>query len=156
MLLEELYIGYQKLAMLPDEVLVSIRIPKPMPRLIFRAYKLSKRFDSDISAVCAAFALNLDGLLIANIRIAFGGMAASPKRASRTEDILVGRRWDESAMQLAIASLSREFTPLSDLRASSQYRMQAACNLLRRFYLETRLENPVEADKLTVFSGAAS
>ena len=156
MLLEELYIGYQKLAMLPDEVLVSIRIPKPMPRLNFRVYKLSKRFDSDISSVCAAFALNLDGLLIANIRIAFGGMAATPKRASRTEDILVGRRWDESAMQLAIASLPREFSPLSDFRASSQYRMQAACNLMRRFFLETRRENPIEADKLSVFSDAAS
>ena len=151
--LEELYVGYQRLAILPDEILVSIHIPKPTPRLHFRVYKLSKRFDSDISALCAAFAIELDGAIIRKIKIAYGGMAAIPKRASRTEANMLGKTWDEATLNLAMESLSQDFAPLTDLRASADYRMNAARNLVRRFHLETRPVNPIAMEQTSVFAG---
>ena len=151
--LEELYVGYQRLAILPDEILVSIHIPKPTPRLRFRVYKLSKRFDSDISALCAAFAIEMDGASIRKIRIAYGGMAAIPKRASRTEANMLGKTWDEATLNLAMMSLSQDFAPLTDLRASTDYRMNAARNLVRRFHLETRPVNPIAMEQTSVFAG---
>ena len=154
--LEELYVGYQQLAILPDEILVSIHIPKPTPRLRFRVYKLSKRFDSDISALCAAFAIEMDGASIRKIRIAYGGMAATPRRAARTEATMLGKRWDEATLNLAMESLSQDFAPLTDLRASADYRMNAARNLVRRFHLETRPGNPIAVEKTSVFAGIAA
>ena len=150
--LEDLYIAYMKNAMRPAEVLVAIDIPLPISSLQFRTYKVSKRFDSDISAVCAAFAFQLDGDRIKVARVAFGGMAATPKRAAATEAALNGQQWEEATMRAAMAALAIDYAPLSDMRASSEYRLLTAQNLLTRFYLETRSVDPLPAASVSVFA----
>ena len=103
----------------------------------FRAYKVSKRFDEDISAVMSAFRFTLDGDRIAEARIAFGGMAATPRRASGAETALVGARLsDRSSWSAAIDAIGRDFTPLSDMRATAAYRSKVAANLLAKALLE--------------------
>lgn len=154
--LEDFYLGYQQKDLAADEVLSHILLPlperKPQAHLL-RTYKLAKRFDQDISAVCAAFALELDALgQITDARCAFGGMAAIPKRAAAAEAVLRGRLWDEDTLRAACAALSQDFQPLSDMRASSAYRMQAAQNLLRRYWLETRLHDPLPDSALNVYA----
>lgn len=150
--LEDLYIGYQQKSMAANEVVSGIRIPLRPTGLKLACYKLSKRFDSDISAVCAAFALMLDGDTVLQCRIALGGMAEIPKRALATERCLAGASWSEATIQRAMAILAEEFSPLTDARASKAYRLRASQNLLHRFYLETRLENPVSPAQLRVFA----
>jgi xanthine dehydrogenase small subunit len=122
----------------------------------FRTYKLSKRFDQDISAVCAAFAFELDGDVVRSARIAFGGMAATPKRAAGAEALLAGRTWSEDALSEAMDALAQDYAPLTDMRASGGYRMQAARNLLRRFWLETRPGNPLPNEAVNAFAVRAS
>jgi xanthine dehydrogenase small subunit len=153
--LEDFYLGYQQKDLRPGEFVQGLRVPLPRPNLAFRTYKLAKRFDQDISAVCAAFALELDGDTIRSARIAFGGMAATPKRAARAEAALAGRPWNEENMQAAMAALLEDYAPLSDMRASSAYRMRTAQNLLRRFWLETRLEDPLPAQAVNAFAFGA-
>lgn len=143
MALEDFYLGYQQKDLQAGEFVRAIRLPLPRPGLAFRTYKLAKRFDQDISAVCAAFALTLDAGVIGQARIAFGGMAATPKRAARAEAFLAGRSWDDATVTQAMALLADDYAPLSDMRASSAYRMKAAQNLLRRFWFETRSEQPL-------------
>jgi xanthine dehydrogenase small subunit len=150
--LEDFYLGYQQKDLQPGEFVQALRIPLPRADVAFRTYKLAKRFDQDISAVCAAFALALDGGIVREARIAFGGMAATPKRAASAEAALLGRVWDEAALQDAMAALRQDFAPLTDMRASNAYRMQGAQNLLRRFWFETRLENPLPAEAVNVFA----
>ncbi|MGE0799282.1 MAG: xanthine dehydrogenase small subunit [Lautropia sp.] len=153
--LEDFYLGYQQKDLKPDEVVASVRVPLPTPDLRFRAYKLSKRFDQDISAVCAAFAIRLDGSgTIQQVRVAFGGMAERPKRAANSEAALLGRPWSEAVLAQGMDALTRDFAPLTDMRASSTYRMRAAQNLLRRFWLETRLESPLESGAVNAFASA--
>jgi xanthine dehydrogenase small subunit len=101
------------------------------------SYKVSKRFDQDISAVCAAFAMRTQADHVSAIRIGFGGMAAVPSRALATEKRLLGAPWNEASIESAISALTEDFQPLSDMRASEHYRLQCAGNLLRRFFLET-------------------
>ena len=104
----------------------------------FAVYKISKRRDEDISALCAAFLIELDSdSHVTSARIAFGGMAATPKRATHVEDCLVGGRWGWTAVQAAQAELEKDYSPLTDWRASAEYRMRVAQNLLTRFFLET-------------------
>jgi xanthine dehydrogenase small subunit len=155
MALEEFYLGYQKKDLQPDEFVQAVRVPMPRAGVQFRTYKLAKRFDQDISAVCAAFAFRLDGALVADARIAFGGMAATPRRAARTEALLNGRLWSEQTLREAMATLAEDYAPLSDMRASSAYRMKAAQNLLRRFWFETRSEQPLAAGAVDVFARRA-
>jgi xanthine dehydrogenase small subunit len=150
--LEDLYLGYQKKDLRPGEFVRAVRVPLPQPNVAFRTYKLAKRFDQDISAVCAAFAFTFDGERIATARIAFGGMAATPKRAANAEALLRGQLWNEDAVAAAMAALTTDYAPLSDMRASSTYRMQAAQNLLRRFWYETRLEAPLAAVDVNAFA----
>jgi xanthine dehydrogenase small subunit len=150
--LEDLDIGYMTQAMAADEVLVAIEVPLPRPGLVFRTYKLSKRYDSDISAVCAAFALELHADRIVGCRVAFGGMAATPKRAPATEAVLGGRRWTEETARAAMAALATDYTPLTDMRASADYRMRTAQNLLYRFFLETRPGRALPAERVSVFA----
>jgi xanthine dehydrogenase small subunit len=115
----------------------TVRVPKFGPDERFRCYKISKRFDSDISAVMGAFKLRLVGSRIAGARVAFGGMAAIPKRARATEKALIERHldrpkeWDE-----AVAALAQDFAPIDDVRASATYRLEAARALLRRALTE--------------------
>ncbi len=150
--LEELYLAYMKNAIAPDEVLTAIDIPLSVSAQQFRTYKVSKRFDSDISAVCAAFSIQFNGDHISNARVAFGGMAATPKRAASTEAALNGQQWNEATARTAMAVLAIDYAPLSDMRASSEYRLSTAQNLLYRFYLETRLREPLPANSVSVFA----
>ena len=153
--LEDFYLGYQQKDLQADEFVAALRVPLPQAGVRFRTYKLAKRFDQDISAVCAAFALTLDGDMVKGARIAFGGMAATPKRAAQAEAVLTGRAWDEAALKEAMAALAQDYAPLSDMRASSSYRMKTAQNLLRRFWLETRLDNPLPPIAVNAFAAQA-
>jgi xanthine dehydrogenase small subunit len=153
--LEDFYLGYQQKDLQPDEFVAALRVPLPQAAVRFRTYKLAKRFDQDISAVCAAFALTLDGDIVTGARIAFGGMAATPKRAAQAEAVLTGRAWSEAVLTEAMAALAQDYAPLSDMRASNSYRMKTAQNLLRRFWLETRLDNPLPPSAVNVFGTPA-
>jgi len=149
--LREFYVDYMKNRLEPGEFLKAIRVPLGDPAEV-RAYKISKRFDSDISAVCGAFALTLDGERIQDVRLAWGGLAATVKRAAAAEAALRGQPWSEATLQAAQAALVQDFKPLSDMRASAAYRLQVAQNLLRRFWLETRGQDPLSAEELTVWA----
>lgn len=135
--LDDFYIGYQHTALRSEEFVESIEVPARQDRLFLRVYKVSKRRDDDISAVCMAMAILLDtrGRVFA-ARIALGGMAATPKRARAVEAALLGCALNEAAMTLAASCLPRDFSPISDHRASSAYRMRVAENLLLRAALE--------------------
>ena len=135
--LEDLYVAYQKTAMQPGELVERVLVPLPRRGLRLAAYKVSKRFDQDISAVCAAFAITLDGGSIRAARVAFGGMAATPKRAIACEAALASRAWNEATCEEAAAALAKDYAPITDMRASAAYRLNVAQNLLRKFYLET-------------------
>ena len=150
--LDAFYIGYQKTALEAGEFVVALRIPRPGPTLRFRTYKVSKRYDQDISAVCAAFALDVVDGTVVNARIAFGGMAATPKRAMRAEAALAGAAWDEQAAHRAMEALTSDYEPLTDLRASSRYRSTVARNLLQRFWLETREHEPLALAEVDAFA----
>jgi xanthine dehydrogenase small subunit len=141
-----------KNVMQAGEFIESIVIPPRDTTLQLRCYKLSKRFDQDISAVCAALALRLDGDRVSEICIALGGMAAIPKRARQTEAWLRGKAWDESTVNAAMKQLRAEFTPLSDMRASADYRSRATANLLYRFYLETSPGQALGQAEVNVFA----
>ncbi|WP_081162178.1 xanthine dehydrogenase small subunit [Ensifer aridi] len=142
--LEAFFIEYGKQDREPGEFVESIRIPFLADGDSFAVYKVSKRFDEDISAVCGAFRLKLDGTgRVADAVIAFGGMAGTPKRASNVEAALKGVPWNDSSIDVAVAAFEQDFTPLTDWRASAGYRMLVAKNLLRRFYLETQDTNNV-------------
>jgi xanthine dehydrogenase small subunit len=135
--LENFFIEYDRQDLEPGECVHKVRVPLPPENLQFRAYKLSKRLDQDISAVLGAYAIRLDGGKVAHIRIAYGGMAGIPARARSAEEALAGQPWSEISIDQACEAMRDDFTPLSDWRASAGYRMLAAQNLLRRFFLET-------------------
>ncbi len=150
--LQEFYLGYLQNALQPGEFVARIVVPRPTEGTQVRAWKISKRYDSDISAVCAAFALRLDGDRVAEARLVFGGMAAIVKRAAQTEAALLGQPWTEATLASAQAALAQDFQPLSDLRASAAYRLKVSANLLRRLWLETRPEDPLPAEETTVWT----
>jgi xanthine dehydrogenase small subunit len=152
--LEDFYLGYQQKDLRPGEFVQALRVPLPRADVRLRTWKLAKRFDQDISAVCAAFAVTLGGDTIIDARIAFGGMAATPKRAANAEAALRGQPWSEVTLRTAMDALSSDYAPLSDMRASNSYRMRTARNLLRRFWLETRVDDPLPASAVNVFAGA--
>jgi xanthine dehydrogenase small subunit len=135
--LEKFFLDYKKQDRQPGEFLEKIFVPRKPASVLFRTYKISKRFDQDISAVCAAFALDIRGGLISEARIAFGGMAVTPRRAAKAEAALQGRAWNEETLQGAMTGLDADFAPLTDMRASAGYRTGVARNLLKRFYIET-------------------
>jgi xanthine dehydrogenase small subunit len=136
--LQDFYLGYQQKDLRAGEFVQALRIPLNQQQYQMASYKVSKRFDQDISAVCAAFVLGLDDAgKVAHIRIAFGGMAAIPARATQCEAALLGQIWDQSTIDLARARLAEDFSPLSDMRASADYRQRVAQNLLQRFYQQT-------------------
>jgi len=150
--LADFYTGYMKNLLAPGEFVQAIEVPTAS-RASVRAYKISKRFDCDISAVCAGLAVELDDDgTVAAARLAFGGMAATVQRAARTEAALVGKAWDDAAVAAAQAALASDFVPLTDMRASAAYRLQVARNLLRRFWLETRPNAPLAASESSVWS----
>jgi xanthine dehydrogenase small subunit len=136
--LAQLYTGYRQNVMAPDELLAWIKVPKAVPQELSRVYKVSKRFDDDISALCLAVAMHLEGGQIVLASIGVGGVAATPVRASQTEALLTGQPWTEATVQRAMQVLRQEFSPISDLRASNAYRVQVLGNLLQRFWLESQ------------------
>jgi xanthine dehydrogenase small subunit len=136
--LEDFYTGYRRTVLADDEVLAWIKVPSPQPAEFMRVYKVSKRFDDDISAVCLALAMQLEGGRITRFSIGGGGVAATPMRARHTEQMLLNRSWTEEAASAAAQSLRAEFEPISDLRASAAYRREVLGNLVQRFWLESQ------------------
>ncbi|MBN9275158.1 MAG: FAD binding domain-containing protein, partial [Mesorhizobium sp.] len=136
--LEEFFIAYGKQDRQPGEFVEAVHVPVPADSVKFAVYKVTKRRDEDITATLGAFHLTLarDGT-VAGIRIAYGGMAATPKRAISVEKALIGKAWTEATVEAAMAEYANDFTPLTDMRASAEYRALAARNLLLRFFVET-------------------
>ncbi len=149
--LKEFYLDYMKNALAPGEFIESMEVPWPQAPERLRAYKLSKRRDSDISAVCAALWVSLDRGRIVEARTAFGGMAATARRSPLVEQALLGHRWDAETVARAQQALAQDFQPLSDMRASATYRMAAAQGLLERWWLETREQSPMAASAVQVW-----
>ncbi len=150
--LTDFYTGYMTNRMEAGEFVQAIAVPLNGPAREVRVYKISKRFDCDISALCAGLAIELENDAIKTVRLAFGGMAATVKRAAQAEATLIGQPWTQATVRAAQAALAQDFAPLSDMRASAAYRLQVAQNLLQRFWLETRAENPLPATATSVFS----
>ncbi len=134
--LQDFFLDYGRQDRKPGEFVEFIRVPRRNESQMDAAYKISKRRDEDISSVAAGISMVLTGDTITSCRIAFGGMAATPKRAEQAEAALLGQTWSKAAFEKAAQALAQDFTPLTDWRASSRYRMLSAQNLLRRFYLE--------------------
>ena len=155
--LDQYYLDYRKTALAGDEIVAYLCLNLPEQnnpqKLRFATYKVARRYDSDISAVCGGFALWLDADgMITEARLAYGGVAAIPKRASRAEQALIGKKFTESAIKAAMAELSAEFAPLSDLRADKSYRQAMMQNLLWRFYLEKNPDQPLPRSELNVYA----
>jgi xanthine dehydrogenase small subunit len=134
--LEDFFLGYGRQDRAPGEFVESVRIPRPAPDMLVRIVKLSKRFDSDISGVCGAFALRIADGIVREARIAFGGMAGIPARAPGCEAALTGRAWNEATVEAAARALAEDYDPIDDLRGSAAYRRKVAANLLRRIWAE--------------------
>lgn len=132
MALEDFFLAYRKQDRLAGELVEGVTIPAHAPGL--RCYKLSKRFDQDISAVCGCFNVTVETGVVRTARIAFGGMAGVPKRALQAEAALVGQVFDLARIEAACAAMAGEFQPLSDMRASAEYRMRTAQNMLLRYW----------------------
>ena len=157
--LEDFYLDYMRNRLEPGEFVeaaeVALAPPGQAPGASthVRGWKISKRFDCDISALCAGLFLRLDASgRIVEARLAFGGMAATVRRAAGAEAALRGQPWNETTLRAAQAALDADFTPLTDLRASAGYRRQAARGLLERLWLETRAQAPLAAALTSVFT----
>jgi xanthine dehydrogenase small subunit len=148
--LENLYTGYRQNVLAADELLLRIHVPLPAPRERLRAYKVSKRFDDDISAVCLVMNIAIEGGEVRAASIGAGGVAATPARARAAEAALVGQPWSEATVQRATAALQAEFAPISDMRASSAYRSAMLAALPQRFWLETQGGAAASLDQLAL------
>ncbi|KAF1053797.1 MAG: 4-hydroxybenzoyl-CoA reductase subunit gamma [Stenotrophomonas maltophilia] len=148
--IDEYFIDYKVTARQEGEFIEKVIIPRPQPHQAFRAYKVSKRLDDDISAVCAAFNLSVENCRISAVRTGFGGMAGIPKRARACEAALLGQPFTSATFEAAAQALSEDFTPLSDFRASKEYRLLVAQNLLRKCFLE--LEAPTAVTRVTDYA----
>lgn len=136
--LEQFYTGYRKNVLAPDEVVGWIKVPLPTEGELLRAYKISKRYDDDISAICLVVAMRIENGVVQHVGIGAGGVAATPARAVQAEAALRGRAWTQEAAQQAAAALRAEFQPISDMRASAAYRAEVLGNLMQRFWLESQ------------------
>ncbi len=144
--LENLYTGYRQNVMAPDELLVRIVVPRPSVTEAVRAYKISKRFDDDISAVCLVVNLDIEGDVVRRASIGAGGVAATPARARQTEAALAGQPWNADTIARAAQTLQAEFNPISDMRASGAYRRTVLASLMQRFWLESQGEDAVSVE----------
>ncbi|RYY72370.1 MAG: xanthine dehydrogenase small subunit, partial [Comamonadaceae bacterium] len=136
--LEQFYTGYRKNVLAADEVVAFVKVPMAQPGEFLRAYKISKRYDDDISAVCLVVNMARDADGVAGVRIGAGGVAATPVRAVRAEAALQGQPWTVDAANRAATALRAEFSPISDMRASGAYRSEVLGNLMQRFWLESQ------------------
>ncbi len=147
--LEEFFIAYGRRDRQPGEFVEAVHVPIPQAASRFAVYKVSKRRDEDITAVLGAFHLALDAAgRVAQNRIAYGGTAATPKRALAVEAALTGKPWSEAAVEAALDAYAGDYQPLSDMRASADYRLLVAKNLLRRFFLETQGGEAVRVSRI--------
>ena len=147
--LEEFFIDYGKQDLHPGEFIEAITVPRePGAEDRLKVYKLSKRFDQDISGVLGAFDIHVTDGKVTRARIAFGGMAGIPKRARAMEQALMGQAWSRETVEASMGRVSEDFTPLSDLRASMGYRLATAANMLMRYWLEDQ-GTPVKLDEVT-------
>jgi xanthine dehydrogenase small subunit len=135
---EDFYTGYRKNVLAPDEVLAWIKVPRPAPGEFLRAYKISKRFDDDISAVCLVVRMHIDHGHVRQVSIGVGGVAATPARARKAESHLIGRQWSQATAMEAGDELRAEFATISDMRASAVYRREVLGNLMQRFWMESQ------------------
>ena len=135
--INKFFIGYRKTKLKKNEFIYSIKIPL-LKGNIFKAYKISKRFDDDISSVCGSFNLVIDKNYIKKVKIAFGGMSEVPKRATKTEEMLENSKFNEETFDRAVKNLERDFSPIDDMRASKEYRLEIAKNLLLKCYFEIK------------------
>ena len=160
--LEDFYLAYRKTALRTDEIVGWITVPKPLaaPRKqiktpaangeFCRVYKISKRHEDDISAVCLALQLRLDKGQVVGASIGAGGVAATPARARATEAALLGQPWNPDTVRAAMATLRAEFAPISDMRASSAYRREVLGNLLWRYWLDSQGNIATDLQSLTL------
>ncbi|MGB3315415.1 MAG: FAD binding domain-containing protein, partial [Albidovulum sp.] len=132
--LEDFFIDYGKQDRARGEFVEAVTIPDTAPGLA--CYKLSKRFDQDISAVCGCFNIETEGDRIVSARIAFGGMAGTPRRAAAVEAFLTGKDWAAETIAAALPEFARDYTPMTDMRASAAYRLETAENMLTRYFHE--------------------
>jgi len=146
--LEDFFIDYGKQDRASDEFVEYIDIPRLGAGDRYAVYKISKRFDEDISAVLGAFRVSVADGVIVDARIAYGGMAATPRRALAVEGRLVGRPFTRGTVEDAMQAYEEDFKPLSDWRASAEYRLTVARNLLLRFWAETEGQAPVRVREL--------
>jgi xanthine dehydrogenase small subunit len=135
--LEDYFVAYGQQDRAADEIVTSVTVPMLPEGARLAVHKVSKRFDEDISAVLGAFRLDFEGETITGARIAYGGMAGTPKRARQAEAALIGKSLDASVVPAFKAALARDFTPLSDMRASAAYRLKVAGNLIERLIHES-------------------
>jgi xanthine dehydrogenase small subunit len=140
--LEDFFLAYGKQDRQPGEFVEAVIVPKPAKDRVFRIAKLSKRFDQDISAVCMGLSVGVADGRVTDARLAFGGMAATPKRATAAEAALAGQPWSRQTVEAAADALARDFTPIDDMRASAAYRLGAARGLLLRAFIDAA-EAPV-------------
>ena len=147
--LEALYLDYKKQSREAGEWVEAIVVPHRPTAGVFQvaSYKNSKRNEQDISAVCAAIAVTTERGVVTQCRIAFGGMAGTPKRAALAEHVLTDKAWSETTVRAAMEALGTDYSPMTDMRSSAAYRMQVAQNHLLRFWLESQ----GETDAVRVF-----
>jgi xanthine dehydrogenase small subunit len=134
--LEAFFLAYGKQDRAPGEFVEALQVPRVGEATRFACYKISRRFDQDISAVMGAFAVTLKDKTVVRARVAYGGIAATSKRAQKTEATLTGQPFEATTIERACSALTEDFTPITDMRASTNYRLLVAQNLLRRFHLE--------------------
>ena len=132
--IEDFFLDYRKTDLRPGEFIKAVRIPKLTAGQQFRTYKISKRYDQDISSVIGAYRVELDGDTVSDVCMAFGGMAATPKRAVACEAIFRGKPWSEETALAAASAVAEDFQPIDDHRASKDYRLRVAGNLFVRLY----------------------
>ena len=168
--LDQFYTGYRQTVMQPAEVLTHILVPPPGPAITphpdthtlngewLRAYKISKRFEDDISAVCLGLKLTLRDGVVTQASLGVGGVAATPVRAVRTEAALIGEPWTQASAAHAASVLQAEFSPISDMRASAHYRRTVLGNLLQRAWAESTGIGPINLEHadLAQLTGAAA
>lgn len=154
--LDDFFLDYRKTEQQAGEFIATVIIPRRQGHLFLRAYKISKRFEDDISSVCAVFALQLEGERVAEAKVAFGGMAAIPKRAPSVELALTGLDLRSESIDTAAAAIAKDFQPIDDARASAKYRLTVAARLLTRLQQEFIGETATRVHLLGLSQAGAS
>jgi xanthine dehydrogenase small subunit len=153
--LEDFYTGYRKNVLAGDEVLAWIKVPRPEAGEFLRAYKISKRYDDDISAVCLVLNMTFEDNVVTKVSIGAGGVAPTPARAAKTESFLVGKEWSQATALHAAKQLRAEFQPIGDMRASAAYRSEVLGNLVQRFWLESQGVRQINLESFALEEPAA-